>query len=644
MNSIFFSRTAIVFICLMCQLASNAQVCSGSLGDPVVNVSFGSGSNQGSQLQAASTSYFFTSAPCPADGAYSVVNNTAGCFNGTWHTLTEDHTPGDVNGYMMLVNASFNPGDFYVDTVRGLCANTTYEFAAWVLNVLLPSACSPNAISPKLVFNIETTGGIVLGTYSTGDISSTSTPTWKQYGLFFTTPFNTSSVVIRLTNTAPGGCGNDLILDDITFRPCGPTISAAVGITNQKIIDVCKGNVPNMVITATIGTGYIAPAFQWQQSLDSGFSWVDIAGANSLSYQFSKAAAGGYIYRFTASEGVNAGISSCRVASNQVVITIHDLPQIAAMGNSPVCEKQMINLSASGAATYNWFGPGGFSSQSSSPTPVATNNSAGQYTVTGTDQFGCSNTAIVNVVTFPKPVASITSTQTFCQGTSINLIATGGTTYLWSPALGLSNINIANPVATPADTTIYSVIITGANNCYDTATVALNVLETPTGNAGPDKIILKGQPAILDGMVTGSNITYNWLPAAFLDNPNLLQPTATPLSDMRFTLRVVSKDGCGSATDDVFVKVYNDIFVPTAFSPNGDGLNDTWHIEALVAVPNARVLVFNRYGHIIFSTTGNNDQWNGTYKGQALPAGSYVYLIDLKNGRPLKKGTVMLIR
>ncbi|MEO7767090.1 MAG: hypothetical protein ABIS01_06670, partial [Ferruginibacter sp.] len=362
MNPLFFSKKSIVFICLLCQLTSKAQVCTGSLGDPVVNVSFGTGTNPGSSLVAATTSYFFTSSICPPDGGYTVVNSTSGCFSNSWHTLIEDHTPGDANGYMMLVNASFTPSDFYVDTVKNLCANTTYELAAWILNVLIPGACSPNPILPKLIFNIETVTGTVLGTYSTGDIPSSSSPTWKQYGLFFTTPVNTNTVVIRLTNTAPGGCGNDLALDDITFRPCGPSVIAVVGNNNKNIFDVCKGSIPNIGIVGQIGSGYIAPASQWQQSTDNGVTWSDIAGATALSYSFNKTAVGIYQYRLTVAEANNIGISTCRVASNPVIVTIHDVPVATAASNSPVCVKQAINLSASGGANYAWSGPASFNS------------------------------------------------------------------------------------------------------------------------------------------------------------------------------------------------------------------------------------------------------------------------------------------
>jgi len=115
-----------------------SQLCQGSLGDPIVNNTFGSGSNPGPPLTAATTTYQYVANDCPNDGFYTVRNNTSSCFGNTWHSFTSDHT-GDPNGYFMLVNASVQPGAFYLDTVRGLCGNTTYEFAAWIMNLILPS-------------------------------------------------------------------------------------------------------------------------------------------------------------------------------------------------------------------------------------------------------------------------------------------------------------------------------------------------------------------------------------------------------------------------------------------------------------------------------------------------------------------------
>src|SRR5215212_10718062 len=143
-----FKSCIFLSVSLILSLRSVSQLCTGSLGDPIVNITFGAGTNPGSSLTAAATNYIYVSGDCPNDGFYTVRNSTASCFSNTWISAFSDHT-GDPNGYFMLVNASFNPGAFYVDTVDVLCNNTTYEFAAWIMNVLGNNSCSP-AIQPNL--------------------------------------------------------------------------------------------------------------------------------------------------------------------------------------------------------------------------------------------------------------------------------------------------------------------------------------------------------------------------------------------------------------------------------------------------------------------------------------------------------------
>jgi len=149
----------------------NAQICQGSLGDPIVNITFGAGQNPGPQITAASTNYTFVPTDCPKDGNYAVRNRTENCFDTTWFSVT-DHT-GDANGYFMLVNASYAPGDFYLDTVRGLCPGSTYEFAAWVINVKKPVLCygATQITDPNITFRIERMDGTVIQTFKTKSIS-----------------------------------------------------------------------------------------------------------------------------------------------------------------------------------------------------------------------------------------------------------------------------------------------------------------------------------------------------------------------------------------------------------------------------------------------------------------------------------------
>ena len=632
------------FIGIILSISVRAQICNGSLGDAVVNVTFGTGAGTGSPLPGATTSYRFNYGDCPNDGSYTVINATNACFGNSWHSLSQDHTPGDVDGRMMLVNASIDTGDFYLETVRGLCANTTYEFSAWVVNVLLTSACNNIGIDPNLKFNIESPNGVVLGTYSTGNIPETTSPEWTQYGLFFTTPTNTNDVVIRITNNAPGGCGNDLALDDITFKPCGPNVNALISNSTATSSDICVTNITTVPLSATIGNGYITPFQQWQESLDNGVTWNDIPGETSKNYLFNKTAIGVYQYRLTVAEGLNIVLVKCRVASNVVIVTIHDLPVVSATSSSPVCESTNLQLNAGTGAGFSWTGPAGFTSSQQAPMFIAEANAAGQYDVVITDQFGCINTASTTVAIIPKPNAVVSADQSVCEGVSVALSANGGDTYLWSPAEGLSNTAATNTTATPVQTTVYTVAVTNSTTCTDTASVKITVWQKPSAIAGEDKVIIKGESAVLNGVAGGSEISYSWSPVNFLNDPGLVQPITNVPHDTTYTLQVISNVGCGSASDAVFVKVFNDIYIPTAFSPNGDGKNDTWRIEALAAFTKAVVSVYNRYGDKIFEGSGSNSFWDGTYKGELQASGAYVYMIDFKGQRPVRKGWVIIVR
>jgi len=209
----------------------------------------------GPPLAAAATSYQYVGDACPVNGFYTLLNKGVECNYG-WHVLQSDHT-GNSGGYCMLVDASFEPGDFYLDTVKNLCANTTYEFAAWMLKMKYVS----QGIRPNITFSIETADGDVLQTYNSGDIPVEQTVVWKQYGFYFTTPENTPAIVLRMTNNTPGGDGNDLALDDITFRACGQLITAAVEGNTNSTIDVCEGNANIYTFTATVAAGYLSPIY-----------------------------------------------------------------------------------------------------------------------------------------------------------------------------------------------------------------------------------------------------------------------------------------------------------------------------------------------------------------------------------------------
>jgi gliding motility-associated-like protein len=645
--TLFYKISLTIFVLSFAFSKADAQLCQGSLGDPIVNITFGAGSNPGAPLTAATTSYQYVSTDCPNDGYYAVRNSTASCFGNSWHSLSKDHT-GDPSGYFMLVNASFQPSAFYLDTVRGLCSGTTYEFAAWVINVLLPTACGSNGIQPNLTFTIEKTDGTVLQSYNTGNIPHQSTTSWQQFGFFFSTPVGVSDIVLRIFNNSPGGCGNDLALDDITFRPCGPQITASINNYNTNTLTICADTARTFTFNATVSAGFNNPAFQWQQSINGG-AWTDIPGATTTSLTKSfpaSAASGNYAYRLSAAEAGNLSSAKCRVVSQPLTIKIVTNPVTTVTANSPLCEGNTLSLTATGGSTYQWSGVNNFSTTGS---PVSINNAqsihSGKYYVLATNSDGCSHRDSVTVSINPNPVAGTSfTTAKICQGDDLQLQSSGGGTYKWIPSSGLSSNFIANPIASPADTTNYMLIVTNPFNCSDTAFVLVNVVEAPHADAGPDKTIIKDNSTQLSANVKGQNVIYSWSPSLYMTSTQSLQPIVTPPSDIDYVLTVTSNEGCGIDEDSVHVFVFADVFIPTAFTPNGDGKNDTWYVPVLNAFTEFEVSVYNRYGQVVFHSKNVNKPWDGKYNGAVLPSDAYVYMINIKEVKKIYKGTVMLIR
>lgn len=405
-----------IFLLLSASVNSLAQTCTGSLGDPIVNITFGSGTNFGAPLaQGTTSSLQYQADICPVNGYYSIVNYTSGCWANdvVWHTTT-DHT-GDPNGYFMLIDASWEPSNFYIQTIDGLCSGTTYEFAAWFLNM-----CSLKGILPNITFTIEKTDGTILGSYNTGDIPIINPVTWKKYGMFFTTPAGITSVVLRMRNNAPGGTGNDLALDDITFRPAGPAIVGTVTGSATTTINTCANKKETFELNATVDNCYINTAYQWQISTNNGIGWANIAGATTKVYTRLPTIAGKYLYRLKAAEAGNINVSNCSVSSAIITINVNETPEITVSNNGLKCTGNKLTLNATGGVNYNWSGPDNFIASGSEVTfnNVLLKNS-GKYSVIVADSFGCINTNSTMVELYSTPIADFKITTPFCEKNSI---------------------------------------------------------------------------------------------------------------------------------------------------------------------------------------------------------------------------------
>jgi PKD repeat protein len=211
---------------------------------------------------------------------------------------------------------------------------------------------------------------------------------------------------------------------------------------------------------------------------------------------------------------------------------------------APVITKVGDTLYTSSETSYQWY-------LNNVLIPGAENifylpTTSGKYSVVITNANGCTDTSLQFQDCFVKAGSNLS----VCTGGSVQLNASGADTYSWTPASTLSNANIANPVATPADTTQY--IVTGtAGTCVATDTVTVFTVNTLTADAGPDKIICKGMSTVLEGSGGGD---YAWAPSASLSTSNVANPTATPTTTTTYTLTVSSGACVSTATVMITVK------------------------------------------------------------------------------------------
>lgn len=269
------------------------------------------------------------------------------------------------------------------------------------------------------------------------------------------------------------------------------------------------------------------------------------------------------------------------------------------------------------------------------------------YSVTG--NIGkCATTDNIVVRTVPYPTVFTQGDTTICYDDTAQIFASGGSRYVWTPANSLSASDIPNPLAYPLLTTVYRVAVFDNLGCPKPSfdSVRVNVIPPIPAFAGNDTAIVLGQPLQL--RATGGSV-YNWSPPTGLSNPNIGNPVATLSNDITYSVRVSIPIGC-FAYDTINVKVFftdPDIFVPTAFTPNGDGKNDKLKPIPVGVQSMDYFRVYNRYGQQVFNTTVIGEGWDGKINGTEQGTNTYTWYVqgtDYLGKRIFKKGTSTLIR
>ncbi len=437
--------------------------------------------------------------------------------------------------------------------------------------------------------------------------------------------------------------------------------TVSVSITSDKDTAVCAGTLVTFNATAiNAGTN---PVYQWQVN---GLN----AGTNAAI--------------FTTSNLNNGDKVSCMVTSNSACIVnpqaISDTITISVI--APVTPSVSISSSVTGAIcsatpvtftaapvnggahpVYQWQING---VNAGSNSQIFTTNNLSNGDIVNcilTNNASCnvtpsavSNDIMINVDPTIFPSISINASSfEVCEGTLVTFSATSSNAgnnpaYLWQ--VNGVNAGSATTYSTSSLTSndVVQCLLTPANSvCSNASNIASNNISIvvdplPVFTIQPDNPKISFGDTLQLSVLNASNVNvYRWSPPQFLTDVTISNPKAWPDDTKAYTLEGTSLKGC-KISHEIIVKVIRGIFIPNAFTPNNDGLNDHWGISGLELYPDCLVQVFGRFGEQVYKSVGYTEPWNGIYKNKLLTTGVYVYVINLKNGSNPLKGSVSIIR
>lgn len=534
-------------ICQGQSVTLNVTGSSGYTWSSPQSTNIGTGSSVTVSPTVTTTYTVQTSASCPATQTVTVVVNPIPVI-----TFTPNN-PSICTGSSVTIDAGSSANNYTWTPLTGLTflspsndsvsaaptSSTTYNVTA-----LSPAGCSATGTisvtvnpNPVLVLSNDSVT-ICPNSSDTVTISGAANYTWSP--LTGANILSGNGSQIEFTSAASG----NYTVIGTTSNGCIDSTVVFVQVTNNIVVSaglpdsICPGQ--STTLTGSGGTNYT-----WTSNPSS-----TIVGGNTATPTVTPTVTTMYIVDVTNQFGC--------YGTDSVTVLVRNLPAPNAGIDTALCFGSFINLNATGGNSYNWSGSN-ITSGSATASPTIAPNTSGNYIVTATDIYGCQNTDTVNVTVHQLPVANAGADQFICGQNCATITASGGSNYVWSPAIGLQNPNAASTQACPQMTTNYVVTVTDIYGCTNTDMVTVTVYPPLQVIASANASICTGANSNVSAVGSGGDggpYTYTWLPTSGLATPNASSSVANPTVTTTYTVAV--SDQCGSivAIDSVTITVF----------------------------------------------------------------------------------------
>ena len=491
-----------------------------------------------------------------------------------------------------------NPNSTETYTVTGTlnsCTNTAVTTVSVIATPTLSINSSSATICPLGSSSLIATGAT---NYTWSPISTLSSSSGS---LVIASPNNTTTYTVLGSN---GTCTNI------------SQAQAVITVTNNPIITCANTTICSSATANLSANGSVT------------YTWSPATNLNTTTgSNVNSTPTASIIYTVSGSSALGC------IGSSSVSVTVIPTPTLTTSSNSlNLCiVGQNSTLTANGASSYTWS-PTTTINSINTNTTIATPLITTIYSVIGSNGFSpniCTSTQTIQINVGASSIPTVSPNDKICFGQSTTIYAIGGNTYHWNPTTGVSKPNDSTTLVKPSVTTIYSVSVSKNNICPATATIQVIVDPLPIVNAGKDSTINIDQDIVLTGTGNvdvgflspdGNPLICNWCPIV----------TVHPLESTCYTLEGFNTYGCRN-TDVVCITITKewDIFIPNAFTPNGDTSND-YFIPKGYGIAQIDLSIFDRWGVCIFKETNTTLGWDGKYKGQLCQQGIYVYQVNIK--------------